>query len=443
MLKNMPRTLIEQTINQIGQKVQVAGWINSKRDHGQMVFIDLRDKSGILQIVAGKNQAQDLREEDVVCVQGQIKNRPPQMENPDIQTGKIELEAEKITVLSKAATLPFALKDVPSLSLPVLLDFRPLTLRSERVKAILTIQEVVIDSFRQTMKRLGFFEFQAPAIVPTATEGGAEVFKIDYYGHNAYLAQSPQMYKQIMVGAFERVFTVTKAYRAEPSYTTRHLSEYVSLDAEMGFIDSWEDLMAVCEIVIRDMWSALEQKCSKELSLFGVTLPILSNNPLPKIKMRQAQEIIFQRTGRDNRNEPDLTPEDEKEICLWSKENYHSDIIFITHYPRSKRPFYTQEDPSDPQYTLSFDILCAGLEITTGGQRINDYQKLLQNIKEWGNTPNDFRFYLQAFQYGMPPEGGFAFGAERLVKQILQLENLREANAFPRDMGRIDNRLNG
>jgi len=324
--------------------------------------------------------------------------------------------------------------------LPKLLDFRPLTLRNKKIKAIFQIEKEVIKSFRKTMEDLGFFEFQAPTIVSTATEGGAEVFHLDYYKYDAYLAQSPQLYKQILVGAFERVFTIAKGFRAEPSVTTRHLSEFISLDAEMGFINSWEEIMEVCQITIGNIFSQVEKNCSSELKMFGATIPALTKK-IPCLKMREAQEIIFQKTGRDKRKEMDLDPEDEREICKFAKEKYNSDLIFITHFPTKKRPFYTYPDPDDPKYTLSFDLLCRGMEIVTGSQRIHEYQKLLKNIKKFGLDPKNFQFYLQTFKYGLPPEGGFAMGAERIVKQILGLENIRQASLFPRDMERIDQRL--
>ena len=207
----------------------------------------------------------------------------------------------------------------------------------------------------------------------------------------------------------------------------------------MGFIESWEDVMDVCENVIKDIFSDLKKSCSKELRIHETSLP--ETRKIPRIKMREAQEIIFQRTKRDNRKEPDLEPEDEKEICSWAKEKHGSELIFITHYPAKKRPFYTYPDPQDPDYTLSFDLLFRGLEIVTGGQRINQEEELLKNIKKWKNQPKDFQFYLQAFKYGLPTEGGFAMGLERIIKQILGLGNVREASLFPRDMERIDQRL--
>ena len=435
----MKRILNIETIKYLGKSVKVCGWVNSLRHHGGIVFLDLRDRSGILQVVLTPDLAKDVKEEYVLEVEGQIQKRPIKMVNFELETGEIELRTERIKILAEAATLPFDLKDL-KLSLPVLLDWRPLTLRNKKIRAIFKIQEQVVESFRKTLKDLGFTEFQAPTIVASATEGGAQLFPIKYYKYNAYLAQSPQLYKQILVGVFERIFTVTRAYRAEPSITTRHISEYISLDAEMGFISSWEELMDVCEIVIKNIFFDIQENCQKELKMFDMTLPQLGKK-IPRLKMREAQEIIFQRTGRDNRKEIDLEPEDEKEICLWAKEKYGSEVIFITHFPTKKRPFYTYPDPEDENHTLSFDLLCRGLEIVTGSQRIHEYEKLLKNIKKFGLTPKAFQFYLQAFKYGLPPEGGFCMGGERIVKQILNLENVREASLFPRDMERIDQRL--
>jgi len=454
----MKRVLIKDTTKYLNKKIKICGWVNSRRDHGGIVFLDLRDRSGILQILVSPDLAKDrgdeskdsslsftrlclarIKEEYVLEIEGKIQKRPIKMINPELETGQIELAAEKVKILAPSRPLPFDLKDL-KLSLPVLLDYRPLTLRNKKIKAIFRIQEEVILSFRKTLKNLGFTEFESPTIVPTIAEGGAEVFHINYYNYDAYLAQSPQLYKQILVPAFERVFTVTHVYRAEPSVTTRHLAEYISLDIEMGFINFWEDLMEICEIVFRNMFSDIEKNCQKELKVWKATLPKMGKK-IPRLKMREAQEIIFKRTGQDHRKEIDLEPEDEKEICQFSKEKYGSELIFITHYPTKKRPFYTFPDPEDPEYTLSFDLLCRGLEIVTGGRRINEYEKLVKNIKKWGNKPKDFAFYLQAFKYGMPPEGGFALGAERIVKQILGLENIREASLFPRDMERIDQRL--
>lgn len=428
----MERILNIDTVKYVGKEAKVCGWVNTRRDHGGIVFLDLRDRSGILQIVSESKLAQEIKEEYAVEVEGKVQERPAKMVNAELATGKIELKAEKIKVLAAAESLPFDLKDL-KVSLPTLLDWRPLTLRNQKIRTIFKIQEQVIESFRKTLKSLDFTEFESPLIVPTTAEGGAEVFHIDYYHHDAYLSQSPQLYKQILIPVFERVSTVTHVFRAEPSVTTRHLSEYISLDAEMSFIDSWEELMDTCEIVIRNIFSDLKKK-------YQIAVPKLTEK-IPRLKMREAQQIVFERTGRDNRKEMDLEPEDERDICSWAEEKYGSELIFITHYPTKKRPFYTFADPQDPDYTLSFDLLCRGLEVVTGGQRINEYGELVKNIKKWGSNLQNFKFYLQAFKYGMPPEGGFAIGTERLVKQILGLANVREASLFPRDMIRVDQRL--
>jgi nondiscriminating aspartyl-tRNA synthetase len=437
----MKRTLVVETPKKTGQKVRLSGWVNRRRDHGKLIFIDLRDRSGIIQIVGDKILA-DLRAEHVVEIEGQVKKRSPKTINPALPTGKIELEAQKIKVLSPAQELPFDMGQ-PSLEveLPTLLDHRSLTLRHPKIKAIFRIQEVLIQAFRQKLVSLDFTEFQAPTLVPSVTEGGAEVFAVQYFDHQVYLGQSPQLYKQIMVSIFERGFTVGRAYRAEPSVTTRHLTEYISLDCEFGFLDSWTELMDVAEEVIRFIIKEVGEKCPGELKFFETKLPQFGKK-IPRIKLKEALKIIYKRTGQDNRQEPDLTPEDEREICRWSREKYGSDFVFVTHYPTKKRPFYTFPDPEDPKFTLSFDLVGTGFEWITGGQRIHDYAQLVKNIKKWGNKPEDFEIYLQAFKYGMPPEGGWCIGAERATQGILGLKNIREASLFPRDMERVDIRLN-
>ncbi len=440
----MTRTLAIETIQKIAQEIKLQGWVNTIRSHGKITFIDLRDRSGVVQMVVGGDKSEKLNNignEDVIEVIGLVKQRPEKMVNPNIKTGTVEIEVKEIKVLAKSTELPFDMGgEKLNVSLPTLLDYRSLSLRHPKNQAIFKVQETIISGFRESLKKQGFTEIQVPTIVPTATEGGAEVFKIKYFKNEAYLAQSPQLYKQVMVGVFERVFTLAHAYRAEPSITTRHMTEYLGLDAEMGFIESFEDIMDMVETLIRDIFKKVEQDNQGELRLFSASLPKLANK-IPRMKMREAQEIIFQRTGRDNRQEPDLEPEDEREICRYATEKYKSELIFITHYPTRKRPFYTYPDEKDPEFTNSFDLLGRGLEWVTGGRRINDYQMLLNHVKKWGNKPEDFDIYLQAFKYGMPPEGGFCLGAERMTAQILGLENIRQASLFPRDMERIDIKL--
>ncbi len=433
-------------LSHVGEKVSIVGWIQTIRRHGKIAFFDIKDRSGILQVAVLDESALDtlskLHPQDVVKVIGLVKKREERYVNPLVSTGSLELEATEISIISEAAELPFDMggKEL-KLELQTLLDHRTLALRHPKISAIFKVQETIVKSFRQTLSGQGFTEIFVPTIVPTATEGGAEVFSIDYYGSKAYLGQSPQFYKQMMVSIFERVFTIAHAYRAEPSVTTRHLSEYVSLDAEMGFIESYTDVMDTAELIIKDIFTAVKENNRQELKLLDVGVLDIYDKTFPRIKMREAQEIIFQRTNRDHRSEPDLDPSDEKEICLWAQEEYGIPFVFITHFPTKKRPFYTMPDPHDSEYTLSFDLLGVNEEWVTGGQRIHDYNMLIEKIKQRGNNPKYFSMYLQAFQYGMPPEGGFAMGLERITKDILGLLNVRESSLFPRDMDRVDERL--
>lgn len=424
-------------IQNIGQKVDLSGWVHSIRNHKKVVFIDLRDRTGIIQVV-GDESFTTLSPEDVVTISGFIKERPDHMKNSKIETGGVEIEASGFTLLAKAHILPIDIsKEKLDVTLPVLLDHRALTLRHPKISAIFLIQQTVIDAFREGLTKAGFVEFQAPVIIPQTAEGGAEVFEVSYFNTKAFLSQSPQFYKQIMVGVFEKVFTVNKTLRAEPSVTTRHLTEVTTLDAEMGFISSWEDIMDTAEYSIRYIFERIKKDRNTILKSFNIKMPEVAKK-IPRIKLREALEIIYKNTGRDHRKEPDLAPDDERDICAWAHKEYGSDLIFITHYPVSKRPFYTYEDPNDTGYTLSFDLIGRGVEWLTGGQRINDYDLLLQKAKERNIDLEKSELYLQAFRYGLPPHGGFSFGSERITMKILQLDNIRQASLFPRDMERID-----
>lgn len=444
----LKRTLALGTLQSIGKEVLLKGWVKVRRDHGKLIFIDLRDRSGIVQVVFNAavsqesyQKATELRNEFVVSVIGKVNKRPENLINPNIETGTVEVVATDLTILTRSESLPFDMGgETLNLELPTLLDHRSLTLRHPRIAAIFKIQQTIAQSFRQVLKEEGFTEVFVPTIVPVATEGGAEVFSLDYYYSRAYLAQSPQLYKQMMVGVFERIFTIAHAYRAEPSVTTRHLSEYVSLDAEFGFINSWEELMDMAEKVITKMIQAVASENSNELKLLKIKVPQIKK-AIPRVKLRQAQEILLKRTKVDHTNQPDLDPSEEKEMCQWAKDQTGAPFVFITHYPTPKRPFYTMPDPKNNDYTQSFDLLGITEEWVTGGQRINNYQELLDHVKKWGNKPQDFEIYLQAFRYGMPPEGGFAIGLERVTRDLLGLANVREASLFPRDMERIDGRL--
>lgn len=425
--------------NKIGQEVKICGWVHVRRDHGKILFLDVSDRSGIIQVVAVGGKAPDLHPQDVVCITGKVNKRPEHLINKNISTGNIEISAEKIEVLSKAEELPFDMggKDL-DLQLPTLFDFRSLTLRHQKVKNIFKVQASLLKGFRQKAESLGCTEIVVPTIVAGATEGGAEVFKIDYFGRKAYLSQSPQLYKQILIPVFERVFTIAKAYRAEPSVTTRHLTEITQMDVEIGFVE-FEDLLNILEDVAVKMLKMVEEDCEDILLQYNIEK--IAFGKIPRLTLRESQELILKEFGRDNRKEKDLTPQDEEDLCKWSRERYNSDFVTVTHFPTTAKPFYTMPDSKDPEYSLSYDLLFRGVEVMSGSQRINDYEQLVNSIRDRGMDPKNFEMYLMAFKYGMPPEGGFSFGLERITMHLMGLANIREASLFPRDMERVDRRL--
>ncbi|MEK7508396.1 MAG: aspartate--tRNA(Asn) ligase, partial [Patescibacteria group bacterium] len=401
------------------------------------------DRSGLVQVICAPSEmgadydaAKEVRTEFVVSISGIVQKRNEKSVNPNLVTGAIEVLAKGFKILAKAEPLPLDPAD-EKMGLDVYLDMLPLTLRTEKNRAIFKIQAALVQAFRSFLISRDFTEFQCPKIVGASTEGGANVFKVDYFGHPAFLAQSPQFYKQIMVGVFERVFTVGNVFRAEQHATTRHINEYTSLDLEFGFIKDHTDVMRLERDLLAHMMDYLKKNFSDELQTLGAELPVVPKE-IPFLKLKEAQELIKKEAGIDHTAEPDLDPSDEVWLGEYAKRKYDSDFIFITHYPTKKRPMYTYPDETDPEYTKSFDLLFRGVEITTGGQRLNDYNQLVENIRKWGLDPANFSFYLQAFKYGMPPEGGLAIGLERLTAKLLGVDNVKQATLFPRDLNRID-----
>lgn len=442
----MERTLIRDLHSHIDAEVCIKGWVDVARNQGKVAFFDFRDRTGKVQgVVFGKPEvlavAEELKQEWVVAITGKVNKRPEKMVNAKVENGDIELEITGIEVLAKAEALPFDMSlDGYNLDLTTELDHRALTLRHPRLQAIFKVQAVIIDSFREFLKSREFLEFQAPSITPATAEGGAEVFQVNYFDKKAYLTQSPQLYKQIVMTAFERVFSVNKVFRAEPSATTRHITEIVSLDAEMAFIDSWTDVRDMSEETVRFILKQVGEKCAKELELLGATLPVMIEKT-PTLSLTEAQEKIFEKTGRDVRGEKDLSPEDERAICEIFKAETGSDFVYVYGYPTRQKPFYVYPNPEKPEFNEGMDLLCRGIEWLSGGRRINDYAQLLDHVEKWKMDPSAIAMFLEAFKYGVPPEGGFAFGAERMTMQILGLKNIREATLFPRDMNRIDTLL--
>lgn len=436
----MERTLTRDIVGKVGETVTLQGWVDTKRDHGKLTFIDLRDRVGKVQLVGFQKMA-DLSKEDVVAITGIVKERSERTVNKEIPTGSVEIDVSEYRVIAKADTLPFDMgQDTLQVELPTLLDYRTLTLRHPKQQAIFKIQANLMQAFRDTAQSLGCTEVFAPTVSASATEGGAELFTFDYFDHTAFLVQSPQLYKQMMVGVFERVFLTSHIYRAEPSITTRHLVESIQLDYEIGFINSFDELLGHLEFAFSNMIHLAQEKSKEELALLGVE-PSHVTSKIPRLTMREVQQIVFERTGVDHRSEPDLMPEDEREICRWSREVHDNDIVVVTHFPTKKRAFYSMPDPANPEYSLSYDLLYKGLELSSGAQRIHDKDQLIETIKSRGMSPDGFKMYLQAFMYGMPPHGGFSFGLERATMKMLDLANIREASLFPRDMERVDFRL--
>ncbi|MDD5552015.1 MAG: aspartate--tRNA(Asn) ligase [Candidatus Pacebacteria bacterium] len=437
----MKRILIKDTPKLKGKKVKVCGWINSWRDHGKIIFIDLRDRTGILQVVfAGENykKAKELRPEWVVEIKGMVKERPEKMQNKGLGTGKIEMEAEKLEIISKATKEPLVdlSQEELNLKLTTLLNNRPFTLRHSKVKAIFRVFESIISNYRTIMKELDFTEIKTPKILGTATEGGANFFTFDYFGKKAFLAQSPQFYKQIGVGAFERVFEVGPVFRKEPHFTTRHMNEYISLDAEMGFISGVGDVMDEIEKTIKFVLEKTINKNKEDIKIFKVEFPSIPKE-IPRIKLQEIKTIIKEKYGHKISDDDDIDPRGEELAGKYVKEKWNSDLVFLTHYPKKKRPFYTMPSKENLEETESFDLLFKGIEIATGSQRIHNPEMLKENIKKWKLNPKDFEFYMQTFEYGMPPHGGWALGAERIVYKLLGLSTVKEASLFPRDVKRL------
>jgi len=437
----MQRTLISETPSLIGKTVKLAGWVNKRRDHGKLIFIDLRDRSGMIQTVVIPNskeaytEAKKLRPEYVVELEGLVKERPASAVNPKIPTGGVEFEVKEVGILSQPeGELPVDISEEDlNLHLETLLNLRAFTLRHEKVKAIFKVYSELISAYAEIMKKEGFIEIKTPKILSSATEGGANFFKIKYFEREAYLAQSPQFYKQAGVGIFERVFEIGTVFRAEPHFTSRHVNEFTGLDAEMGFIENVEDVMKELEKAISYLMRSVSRKCRKELKIYKAKLPQVT--AIPRLKLTEALGILEKEFGK-KMDTVEIDPEGERLICEWVKKNYDSDFVFLTHYPTAIRPFYSMPS-ADPQYTESFDLLFKGVEIATGGQRIHDYDQLVASIKKHKLNPKDFEHYLDIFKFGMPPHGGWGLGSERILQKILGLGSIKEAILFPRDVKRL------
>lgn len=418
----------------LGKHVVLKGWVHHVRRLKHIGFLILRDARGTVQMVVDMQpllmELDGLGHETVVAVTG----RP---ERSSQAPGGAEVRVEKIQILSDSETPPFDLfRPELEVLLPTLLDRAALSLRHPRRRAALQVSAASTDGFRSALDALGFTEVHTPKLVSVATESGANVFPVDYFGKTAYLAQSPQFYKQIMAGVFERVHEVGPVFRAEPHDTPRHLNEYTSLDAEMAFIEDHRTVMNVLRDVIAGMVQAVETRAADALGQLEAALPMVPET-IPVLTFAEALKLIGTETGKDLSGEQDLTPAHERWLGDWAIRVHDSEFLFVTGFPRAKRPFYTSPDPASPGATNGFDLLFRGLELVTGGQRLHRLPDYEAALAEHGIDPNSLHSYTDVFRFGLPPHGGFAIGLERWVAQLLGLDNVRKATAFPRDMQRL------
>ncbi len=418
-----------------GKVVKVNGAVHTIRDMGTVAFVVLRKREGLLQCVYEEGitafDLKELREASTIEVSGVVaaSEKAP---------NGIELRLKTIKVLSEpteAMPIPIA-KWKMNTHLETLLDLRPISLRNIRERAKFKIQEGIVRGFRDFLYSQGFTEVRTPKITAKGAEGGSNIFKLDYFGKKAELAQSPQLYKQTLVGVYDRVFETAPVFRAEKHNTTRHLNEYTSLDFEMGYIDGFEDVMAMETGVIQHIFGLLAREYSKELKILDVELPKVER--IPTVRFDEAKRKVSEKYDRPIRNPYDLEPEEEVLIGRYFKEECDADFVFVTHYPSKKRPFYAMDDPTDPTFTLSFDLLFRGMEITTGGQRIHDYHEIIKKMETRGMSTEGMEHYLMIFKHGMPPHGGLGIGLERFTMKLLGETNVRETTMFPRDLSRLE-----
>ena len=419
----------------LNQEVILEGAVHSIRNMGDVAFVILRRREGLFQTVVENEKANlsvhDLKEAMTLRVKGILNEEERAPHGREIRIREVEI------LSAPAEPMPLAIdKWKLNTSLEAKLNLRPIALRNVQERSKFKIQEALTRAFRDFLYEQGFTEIHTPKIGARGAEGGANLFKFSYFHKPAVLAQSPQFYKQMMVGVFDRVFETGPVFRAEKHNTKRHLNEYTSLDFEMGYIDGFEDIMAMETGFLQYMVDLLKKDYEKELKILGVTLPNVDK--IPTVRFDEAKRKVAEKYGRKIRNPYDLEPEEEALIGQYFKEECDADFVFVTHYPSKKRPFYAMDDPADPTFTLSFDLLYHGLEITTGGQRIHDYNMLLEKIEKRGMTTEGMEQYMDTFKHGMPPHGGLGIGLERLTMKLIGEDNVRETTLFPRDMSRLE-----
>lgn len=443
-MKNLNGEIITNTVefkdfkNYDGKEVSICGYIHRIREMTGFAFVIVRTARDLIQCVYAP-EFSEYRLDEKLCEEACVKVLGKVVSSKDAKgNDRFELQIHDIKILSLPAdNLPIVInkKQLDNIALSTVLDLRPISMRNPKERAIFKIQEGIQRGFREFLSSQGFTEIRSPKINFAGAEGGTNVFKLDYFGKQVYLAQSPQLYKQALVGVFERVFEIAPVFRAEHHDTSRHLNEYTSMDFEMGFIESFEDIMNMETGALKYIMNLLKTEYANEVEILKADIPEITE--IPSIKFMDAKKLLMEKFKYKPSDMKDFDPQEEELLGKWAKKELNSDFLFVTHYPSKKRPFYTMDDPEDPEYTLSFDLLFRGLEITSGGQRVHDYKAQVAKMEKLGMNPEEFETYLLLHKYGAPPHGGLGIGLERLTMHLLGFKNVRNATMFPRDINRV------
>lgn len=435
----MNRTLISEAIGKVGETIKLSGWLYKQRELGGLSFVILRDRSGLIQILAQEGdeleKVKSIQNGSVLEIEGKVvaDKRAP---------NGVEIREPKINVMVPVTFVaPIEIDkeiDHNPENFNTLFENRVLSLRNITEQKIFKVQAAVGKAIRDFFEENGFIEIHTPKLLAESTEGGAEVFKTDYFGKLATLAQSPQFYKEMMVGAFERVYEIGPVYRAEPSMTTRHMSEYVSVDAEMGFISGLNDLIVLLSDLTNQVCNTAWEKCGSDLRELKAEKPVLTR-VFPQITMKDLHELYYKETGKDLRKEKDPAPEEERFISEYSLKKWKSEAVFVTEFPSSAMKFYHLRSEADQNVAERADLIFRGVEIVTTSMREHRFEKLIEQLKAVGGNPEStgYKYFLQAFKFGMPSLGGFGLGLERLTQRIIGLSSIKEATLFPRDVNRL------
>lgn len=435
----MARTLNKELAAHAGETVTIEGWLHKKRLMGGLNFITLRDRSGLAQsLVDNKDELEKLRGLQT----GTVLAFTGMVVADDRAPGGAELHDVKVEVLVPVTyESPIEIDkplDHKSENLDTLFENRVIGLRNPKEANIFRIQVAVKEAIRQYLHSQDFTEFNSPKLLGAPTEGGAEVFTLDYFGKVATLAQSAQFYKQMMVGVFERAYEINPTYRAEPSATTRHMTEFIQLDVEMGFV-GFEELLQLVGGLLKQVTTSVWQTNEAELKSWDAK-PVVLADEIPQLPLEKIHEMYSAETGENTRGEKDMRPDEERWICEYAAKNLGSEAVFVTEWPASEMKFYHLKSEANPALAVRADLIFRGIEIATVSMREHRYDKLVEQLKTLaGGDPEaeGFRYYLQAFKYGLPPHGGFGMGLERLTEKLIGLNNVKEATLFPRDINRL------